>query len=151
VRNLLERSPQPNRGTDPWIPLRLDPEQEELWDDFLDKESSTEVDELRSQKHRKMWTLHISVEYEVENATGMIETPTRVTSILASRLCSWVVPSSTIRLPARCSSTENPSNSARRCTRLPTVYKIETLRVVRQRTLLVLPEPTHGYHREGFS
>jgi len=82
--------PQPNPGTDFWIPLRLNPEQEELWDDFLDKESSTEVDELRSQKHRKMWTLHINVEYEVENATGMIETPTRVTSILASRLC-WNV------------------------------------------------------------
>ena len=44
--------PQPGRGTNFWIPLRLNPEQEELWDEMLDDESSTKVGELRLQKHR---------------------------------------------------------------------------------------------------
>ncbi len=70
--------PQPGRGTNFWIPLRLNSEQEELWDDLLDDESSTEVGELRLQKHRKTWTLHVTVEYEVEVTTEMPETTTRV-------------------------------------------------------------------------
>jgi IS605 OrfB family transposase len=56
----------------------LNPEQEELWDDLLDEESSTKVGELRLQKHRKTWTLQVTVEYEVEDTTGMPENPTRV-------------------------------------------------------------------------
>jgi putative transposase len=70
--------PQPGRGTNFWIPLRLNPEQERLWDDLLDDESSTKVGELRLQKHRKAWTLHVTVEYEVEDTTEMPENPTRV-------------------------------------------------------------------------
>jgi len=70
--------PQPGRGTNFWIPLRLNPEQEELWDELLDAESSTKVGELRLQKHRKTWTLHVTVEYEIEDASELPENPTRV-------------------------------------------------------------------------
>ncbi|WP_436926221.1 RNA-guided endonuclease TnpB family protein [Halosimplex amylolyticum] len=70
--------PQPGRGTNFWIPLRLNPKQERLWNDLLDDESSTGVGELRLQKHRKTWTLHVTVEYEVEDTTEMPENATRV-------------------------------------------------------------------------
>ncbi len=70
--------PQPGHGTNFWIPLRLNPEQEELWDDLLDGESSTEVGELRLQKHRKTWTLYVTVEYVVEDTSEIPENPTRV-------------------------------------------------------------------------
>lgn len=70
--------PQPGRGTNFWIPLRLNPDQQELWDDLLDSESSTEPGELRLQKHRTSWTLHVTVEYAVEETTEFPENPTRV-------------------------------------------------------------------------
>jgi IS605 OrfB family transposase len=70
--------PQPGRGTNFWIPLRLNPDQEGLWDDLLGDESSTKVGELRLQKHRKTWTLHVTVEYKVEDTTEIPENPTRV-------------------------------------------------------------------------
>ncbi|WP_336360149.1 transposase [Haladaptatus sp. ZSTT2] len=70
--------PQPGRGTNFWIPLRLNPEQEELWGEMLDDESSTKVGELRLQKHRKTWTLHVTVEYELKNTSELPENPTRV-------------------------------------------------------------------------
>jgi IS605 OrfB family transposase len=70
--------PQPGRGTNFWIPLRLNPEQEGLWDDLLDDESSTNVGELRLQKHRKTWTLNVTVEYAIEDTSELPEKPTRV-------------------------------------------------------------------------
>ena len=70
--------PQPGRGTNFWIPLRLNPEQEELWGDLLDDESSTKVGELRLQKHRNTWTLHVTVEYEIEDTSELPENQTRV-------------------------------------------------------------------------
>ena len=70
--------PQPGRGTNFWIPLRLNPEQEELWDALLDNESSTTVGELRLQKHRTTWTLHVTIEYEIEDTSELPENPTRV-------------------------------------------------------------------------
>jgi len=70
--------PQPGRGTNFWIPLRLNPNQQEFWDDLLDEESSTNVGELRLQKHRKTWTLHVTVEYEIEDTSEHPENPTRV-------------------------------------------------------------------------
>ena len=70
--------PQPGRGTNFWIPLRLNPEQEELWDELLDGESSTKVGELRLQKHRATWTLHVTVEYEIEDTSELPKNPTRV-------------------------------------------------------------------------
>ncbi|WP_254538607.1 transposase [Halomarina litorea] len=70
--------PQPGRGTNFWIPLRLNPDQEELWEGLLDEESSTKVGELRLQKHRTTWTLHVTVEYEIEDTAELPENPTRV-------------------------------------------------------------------------
>jgi IS605 OrfB family transposase len=70
--------PQPGQGTNFWIPLRLNPEQEELWGDMLDEDSSTKVGELRLQKHRKAWTLHVTVEYEIEDTSELPENPTHI-------------------------------------------------------------------------
>ena len=70
--------PQPGRGTNFWIPLRLNPDQQGLWDDILDDDSSTKVGELRLQRYRKTWTLHVTVEYRVEDTTELPENPTRV-------------------------------------------------------------------------
>jgi IS605 OrfB family transposase len=70
--------PQPGRGTNFWIPLRLNPDQQVLWDEMLDADSNTNVGELRLQKHRKTWTLHVTVEYEIEDTSELPENPTRV-------------------------------------------------------------------------
>ena len=56
--------PQPGHGTDFWIPLRINPEQESLWFDLLNEE--VKPGELRLQRHRTTWELHITVEYSVE-------------------------------------------------------------------------------------
>ena len=70
--------PQPGRGTNFWIPLQLNPDQQELWDDLLDDESSTKVGELRLQKHRTTWTLHVTVEYKIKDTSEIPENPTRI-------------------------------------------------------------------------
>jgi transposase len=69
---------QPGRGTNFLTLLRLNPDQQELCDDLLDDESGTNVGELRLQKHRQTWTLHITVEYEIEDTSELPENPTRV-------------------------------------------------------------------------
>jgi len=56
--------PQPGRGTNFWIPLRINPEQESFWFDLLNND--VEAGELRLQKHRTSWELHVTVEYTVE-------------------------------------------------------------------------------------
>ncbi|ERG98774.1 MAG: transposase, IS605 OrfB family, central region, partial [Haloquadratum sp. J07HQX50] len=70
--------PQPGRGTNFWIPLRLNPDQQELWDGLFDDESSTKVGELRLQKHQTTWTLHVTVEYEIKDTSEIPENPTRI-------------------------------------------------------------------------
>ena len=49
-----------------------------MWGELLDDESSTNVGELRLQRHRKTWTLHVTVEYEIEDTSELPEEPTRV-------------------------------------------------------------------------
>ncbi|WP_231186594.1 transposase [Haladaptatus sp. DYF46] len=56
--------PQPGRGTNFWVPLRLNPEQESLWHDIL--EGDAKSGELRLQQNRSSWVLHVTVEYEVD-------------------------------------------------------------------------------------
>ncbi|SEP03030.1 transposase, IS605 OrfB family, central region [Halorientalis persicus] len=56
--------PQPGRGTNFWIPLRINPEQESLWFDLLNGDAT--AGELRLQRHRTSWELHVTVEYSVE-------------------------------------------------------------------------------------
>ena len=59
--------PQPGRGTNFWIPLRINPEQESLWFDLLT--GNAEAGELRLQQHRTSWELHVTVEYSVKEPT----------------------------------------------------------------------------------
>ncbi|WP_254831399.1 transposase [Haloglomus salinum] len=59
--------PQPGRGTNFWIPLRINPEHESLWFDLLSEDA--EAGELRLQRHRTSWRLHVTVEYLVEEPT----------------------------------------------------------------------------------
>jgi len=55
--------PRPGRGTNFWIPLRINPEQAELWHDLVDGEAS--AGQLRLQRHRRNWVLHVTVEFPV--------------------------------------------------------------------------------------
>jgi len=59
--------PQPGRGTNFWIPLRINPEQEALWHDLVSEDAK--AGEIRLQKHRQNWVLHVTVEYPVEEPT----------------------------------------------------------------------------------
>lgn len=59
-------APQPGRGTNFWIPLRINPEQEELWSDLLAGDGDTSPGEIRLHQHRSSWTLHVTVEYPLE-------------------------------------------------------------------------------------
>jgi putative transposase len=65
--------PLPGYGTNFWIPLRLNPEQEPLWDDLL--EGDAKAGQIQLQQNRSSWVFHIAVEYEVdEPATDGDET-----------------------------------------------------------------------------
>jgi len=56
--------PRPGRGTNFWIPLRINPEQEDLWHDLVSEDAK--AGEIRLQQHRQNWVLHVTVEYPVE-------------------------------------------------------------------------------------
>ncbi|MDT3437391.1 transposase [Haloarcula sp. 1CSR25-25] len=56
--------PQPGRGTNFWIPLRINPEQKGLWHDLVDGDASP--GQLHLQRNRTSWTLHVTVEFPVE-------------------------------------------------------------------------------------
>ena len=56
--------PQPGRGTNFWIPLRINPEQESLWFDLLNDDAK--AGELRLKRHRTSWELHVTVEFSVD-------------------------------------------------------------------------------------
>ncbi|MCU4741508.1 transposase [Natronoglomus mannanivorans] len=61
------QAPQPGRGTNFWIPLRINPEQESLWFDLLNDDAK--AGELRLQRHRTSWELHVTVEFSVDSST----------------------------------------------------------------------------------
>jgi putative transposase len=46
-----------------WLPVRINPAQEELWHDLLDE--TGDVGQFRLQRHRTTWELHVTVDYEV--------------------------------------------------------------------------------------
>ncbi|SIR76129.1 transposase, IS605 OrfB family, central region [Haladaptatus litoreus] len=56
--------PQPGRGTNFWIPLRLNPEQESLWNCLL--EGDAKAGQIQLQQNRRSWVFHIAAEYEVD-------------------------------------------------------------------------------------
>jgi putative transposase len=58
------RVPQAGRGTSFWIPLRINPDQRELWERLYDGDVS--VGEFRLRQQRSSWTLHVTVEYAIE-------------------------------------------------------------------------------------
>jgi len=47
-----------------WLPVRINPDQADLWDDLLDDEA--DVGEFRLQRYRTSWELHVTVDYEVQ-------------------------------------------------------------------------------------
>jgi len=69
------RVPQAGRGNAFWIPLRINPEQRELWTDLFDGDLS--AGEFRLQQNRTNWVLHVTVEYEIEAAEMPVD-PTPV-------------------------------------------------------------------------
>jgi len=69
--------PQPGRGTNFWIPLRINPEQESLWNDLL-TDDGAEPGEIQLQRHRTSWELHVTVEYEVERTNSDYADPTYI-------------------------------------------------------------------------
>ena len=52
-------APQPGRGTNFWIPLRINPAQTELWHDLLD--GGAYEGQMRLHRHRTSSTLHVNV------------------------------------------------------------------------------------------
>ncbi|WP_049967037.1 RNA-guided endonuclease TnpB family protein [Natrinema thermotolerans] len=58
------RVPQAGRGNAFWIPLRINPSQEDLWFDLLEGEAS--VGEFRLFQNRRTWTLHVTIEYTIK-------------------------------------------------------------------------------------
>ncbi|MFU8866361.1 RNA-guided endonuclease TnpB family protein [Natronococcus sp.] len=56
--------PLPGYGTNFWIPLRINPEQESLWHDLLGEDAK--AGQIRLQQNRSSWVLHIAVTYSVE-------------------------------------------------------------------------------------
>jgi len=59
--------PRPGRGTNFWIPLRIDPNQREHWIGLLNDDAK--AGEIRLQQHRTTWELHVAVEYDVPDAS----------------------------------------------------------------------------------
>ena len=59
--------PLPGRGTNFWIPLQLNPEQEDWWHSLIDDEDeSVWAGEIRLQRDGNRWVLHVAAKYEVE-------------------------------------------------------------------------------------
>ncbi|WP_312911839.1 transposase [Natronosalvus caseinilyticus] len=59
--------PLPGRGTNVWIPLQLNPEQEDWWYALIDEDDeSVRAGELRLQRDGTRWVLHVTANYEVE-------------------------------------------------------------------------------------
>ena len=102
--------PLPGRGTNFWIPLQLNPEQEDWWDFLIeDDNESVWAGEIRLQRDGDRWVLHVTANYEVEpdhscscesgNVTpvgfdvGESKLLGAVPSKIAHRLtrCSWMV------------------------------------------------------------
>ena len=59
--------PRPGRGTNFWIPLRIDPNQREHWIDLLNDDAK--AGEIQLQQHRTTWQMHVAVEYDVPDAS----------------------------------------------------------------------------------
>jgi len=47
------------------MPLRINPEQEDLWHDLVSEDAK--AGEIRLQQHRKNWVLHVTVSTRLKN------------------------------------------------------------------------------------
>jgi IS605 OrfB family transposase len=70
--------PQPGRGTNFWMPLRINPAQHDHWERLLDDDSALSAGEIRLTPTRKSWALHVTVKYPTEDVTELPENPTYV-------------------------------------------------------------------------
>lgn len=82
THELAWRVPMPGRGTSFWIPLHINPEQEELWHRVErqptrpDRAEPEEVDDalsvgqVRLQRDGSRWVLHVTVDIELEEKTN---------------------------------------------------------------------------------
>lgn len=74
--------PLPGHGTNFWIPLQLNPEQEDWWHSLIDEDDdSVWAGELRLQRDGSRWVLHVAANYEVEPDHACSTTSDDVTPI----------------------------------------------------------------------
>lgn len=78
THELAWRVPMPGRGTSFWIPIQLNPEQEELWHrveqqptrpdkaEPEDVDDALSVGQVRLQRDGERWVLHVTVDIKVE-------------------------------------------------------------------------------------
>lgn len=70
--------PMPGRGTNVWIPIQRNPDQEPLWEGLLDEDSGVTAGEIRLQRDGDAWLLHVTVEFPVEDTGEVPDDPTPV-------------------------------------------------------------------------
>lgn len=59
--------PLPGRGTNVWIPLQINPEQDDWWLELLDEDDErVTAGELRLQRDGSRWVLHVTANYDVD-------------------------------------------------------------------------------------
>lgn len=61
--------PQPGRGTNFWIPLQINPEQEQEWHKLLDEESEVSAGQLQLIPDGDGWKLHTVINYPVADTS----------------------------------------------------------------------------------
>lgn len=54
-----------------WMPLQINPQQEQEWHALLDEESDTEAGELRLVRDGSRWILHQTIKYPVEDTSDV--------------------------------------------------------------------------------
>jgi IS605 OrfB family transposase len=57
--------PRSGWGTNFWIPLRINPDQESFWHDLVSED--VKPGQIRLQRYRTSWELHVTVQYAVED------------------------------------------------------------------------------------
>ena len=107
--------PRPGRGTNFWIPLRINPEQENLWHDLVSEDAK--AGEIRLQQHRKNWVLHVTVEYPVEEPSTDGDATHIGLDIGETALLTGCTTRTVLRLTRSCVAEAERSISAKRYTR----------------------------------
>jgi len=107
--------PRPGRGTNFWMPLRINPEQEDLWHDLVSEDAK--AGEIRLQQHRKNWYYTSPSSTRLKNQRRTV-TPRTSAYTSEKPPSSRAVPSRTVlRLTRSCVAEAERSISEKRCTR----------------------------------